>query len=263
MNLFETPFLSAYVLIISAALGSVMGSFITCMADRISAGEDWKHGRSHCDVCHHELHALDLIPIFSYLIHKGKCRYCGTKLSSKYFWTEVGMAVLFMLVTWHYHTLTFLIVRDWGLISVLLGISIVDMKTYTIPDGMILAGIIIWLMGVIYTALVHGDWVHMAVDGLLGGVLIAGSLLLLSLIMDHILGKESLGGGDIKLLFMTSLYTGALEGLFSLMLACITGLVFVVLLKRNKIPFGPSISIAACITLFTGTYVVQWYTGLF
>lgn len=173
------------------------------------------------------------------------------------------MAVLFMLVTWHYHTLTFLIIRDWGLICVLLGISIVDMKTYTIPDGMIVTGIIIWLLGVIYTALIHGNWKLMVIDGLAGGVLIAGSLLILSLIMDHILGKESLGGGDIKLLFMTSLYTGALEGLFCLMLACITGLVFVVLLKRNKIPFGPSVSIAACITLFIGTYVVQWYTGLF
>ena len=99
-------------------------------------------------------------------------------------------------------------------------------------------------------------------DGLLGGICIAGGLLVLSLLMDRILKKESMGGGDIKLVFVTGLYLGAVNGLFSLVLACVIGLMFVVVLKKDKIPFGPSISIAAYLGLTIVPYIVIWYVGL-
>ena len=83
------------------------------------------------------------------------------------------------------------------------------------------------------------------------------------MIMDKILKKESLGGGDIKLLFMVCLYVGTYEGLLILFLSCLIGLLFVVILKERKIAFGPSISIATFLVLLYGYHFIEWYLGLF
>ena len=98
---------------------------------------------------------------------------------------------------------------------------------------------------------------------LLGGLALGGGLLVLSLIFDKVTGKEGLGGGDIKLFFMAGLYLGPAVGLFSLIIACFTGILFVILLHQEKIPFGPAISLASFIGLLWGNQAVDWYLGLF
>jgi leader peptidase (prepilin peptidase)/N-methyltransferase len=256
------PGMIAYLFVIAGILGAVFGSFITCQADRIAAGENWMKGRSHCDACGHALSAGDLIPIFSYLIHHGRCRYCGTKLSPKYLITEVLMACAFMGILWHAWMLSWTVISEWGLTCALLGLSIVDLDKYEIPDGYIIFGIVWWVAGIAIEYLSGFSVIDQVKNGLLGGFVIAGSLLLLSLVMDKVLKKESMGGGDIKLLFVTGLYLGLIDGLFSLILACMIGLLFVLVLKKEKIPFGPSISIAAYLGFTIVPYIVTWYAGL-
>lgn len=87
-------------------------------------------------------------------------------------------------------------------------------------------------------------------------------MLLISLVFDKLTGKESLGGGDIKLLFMTGLYMRPGVTLFNLMLSCFVGLFIALVLKKDKIPFGPSISIAVFLSILFGSEFVAWYTGL-
>lgn len=87
-------------------------------------------------------------------------------------------------------------------------------------------------------------------------------MLLISLVFDKLTGKESLGGGDIKLLFMTGLYMRPGVTLFSLILSCFVGLFIALGLKKDKIPFGPSISIAVFLSILFGSEFVAWYTGL-
>lgn len=87
-------------------------------------------------------------------------------------------------------------------------------------------------------------------------------MLLISLVFDRLTGKESLGGGDIKLLFMTGLYMRPGVTLFSLILSCFVGLFIALGLKKDKIPFGPSISIAVFLSILFGSEFVAWYTGL-
>lgn len=89
-------------------------------------------------------------------------------------------------------------------------------------------------------------------------------MLVLSLLFDRLTGKESLGGGDIKLFFMTGLYLGsAWEILFYLILSCLLGLGFATLRKTQKLPFGPSIAAACFIMIVYGDVMTRWYTGLF
>ena len=87
-------------------------------------------------------------------------------------------------------------------------------------------------------------------------------MLLISLVFDRLTGKESLGGGDIKLLFMTGLYMRPGVTLFSLILSCFVGLFIALGLKKDKIPFGPSMSIAVFLSILFGSEFVAWYTGL-
>jgi len=246
-----------YLSVIVFILGAAVGSFINCQAGRIAEGVDWTKGRSHCDSCGHALGALDLIPIVSWLMHGGKCRYCGAKIPADCLFTEAGMGVLFAGLLWKFgfswDTVVYMI-----LVSLLLGASLVDLKIYEIPDGYVLAGVILWLISLLFKK----EKLSALINGLAGGVLIGGGMLGLSLLFDKISGKESLGGGDIKLFFMTGLFLGPACGFFGLILSCILGILMAGLRKEKRIPFGPSISIAAVVCLFVGTEVIQWYIGL-
>lgn len=98
--------------------------------------------------------------------------------------------------------------------------------------------------------------------GLISAFGVGVLMLLISLVFDRLTGKESLGGGDIKLLFMTGLYMRPGVTLFSLILSCFVGLFIALGLKKDKIPFGPSISIAVFLSILFGSEFVAWYTGL-
>ncbi|MDD3218412.1 MAG: prepilin peptidase [Lachnospiraceae bacterium] len=257
--LYENIGLTIYIFVISGILGAVMGSFINCMAWRIAHKESVLHGRSHCAVCNHPLNALDLIPVFSYLFLKGRCRYCKEKISPRYMLTELFMALSFVLIVARYDV-TFEAMRYLAAACLLLGLSLVDLEIYEIPDGFIIAGIIWWIATLPFMNMGIAEQIK---SGLLGGICIGGGLLLLSLVFDKIMKKESLGGGDVKLFFMVGLYLGLGVSLLNLIVACILGIVFAFGLKRQKIPFGPAISCATLISLLVGSEIVNWYIGLF
>lgn len=255
INIYETRFILIYCIVVTFILGSVFGSFLNCVADRIYHNIPWWKGRSVCDNCGHKLGILDLFPVFSYLILGGKCRYCGKKVSIKYFLLELLLGIIFVIYLLIHGTLDLLLLRDLGLICILYGLSLCDLNNYEIPDGFIILGIVWWL---IFFLLGYGE----LVDCLLGGFVTGGMMLGLSLIMDKILKKESLGGGDIKLLFMIGLYFGLILNFFNLILSCFIGIIFVVVRKSSMIPFGPSIAISTFICLLYGTEFVTWYLSL-
>ena len=280
-----------YILTLAFVFGTVLGSFIDCMAWRIVKQESVLNGRSHCDVCGEQLTAGDLIPIVSYLKSGGKCSHCGAKISPESTWVELILGVTSVVLVLKFD-LSFTALRFMGLAVILMGLSLVDLKTYIIPDRFHVLGIIWWLMTLPLIALTKGQGVtsYLAREVLgSGGVLsqtgtgslssielmlqdlknglisafgIALFMLVLSIIFDKVSGKESLGGGDIKLLFMTGLYMRPGVAVFNLILSCIVGLVFVFILKKEKIPFGPSISLAAMISILLGSEFVDWYIGL-
>ena len=258
IQILDLPYQIVFLFLIGM-LGASMASFMTCMGSRMAKGKDWVHGRSVCDSCGKELEWKDLIPIFSYLASGGKCRHCGAEIPKSCIIGEVLMALYFMASVWIYG-FSGQSFRCMALACILLGLSVVDLEIYEIPDEFIVAGIVIWIITIPFCG---RPWLEEAKRGLLGGLGIGGGMLVLSLILDRILKRDSLGGGDIKLFFMTGLYLGIGAGFFSLILSCLVGLIFVVLLKKEKIPFGPAISIATAISLLCGDAVVGWYLGLF
>lgn len=278
-ELCDLPLLAGYVIVLAVVLGAVFGSFLNCMAWRMVHHESVLKGRSHCASCGHPLKAADLVPVFSYLFLRGKCRYCGEKISPRYMAAELVSAALWLGCVFRYGV-SWELLRAIALICVLFVLSLVDLETYTIPNRLLAAALVIYAVtfplvefglpgSLSCTNLAPeevGSFAAAALGGLtrdLGGaLLLGGGLLILSLVFDKITGKEGLGGGDIKLFFVTGLYLGALRGLLCLIVSCLVGLAFAGFRKNRKIPFGPAISIGIVLTLFFGDPVIRWYLGL-
>ena len=239
-------------------LGAVFGSFMNCVAWRLVAGENpWK-GHSHCTTCGHQLGALALIPILSWCLSRGKCRHCGDKVSPRYLVTEALCGVVFLAIFLRFG---FCIetVAYCALCVILLGLSLVDLDTMTIPNGFHIAGIIVFTLlilaaavsgdpgqenfngfgpvtaaGSFFSQLVGSGWLAMLLDGLVGGVGIGVLMLVFALIFDKVLGRESLGGGDVKLLFVVGLFLGLPLSVLNLIVACVLGLGFNLLCNRGE-----------------------------
>ena len=124
-------------LIIFFILGTLMGSFFTVVGSRLPRGEDFIKSRSHCDNCTHELSLLDMVPIISYLFLRGRCRYCGTKISplSSYmeFFTGVLFALSYFIFGFSYELLIAL-----GIVALLIIVSVSDISYYIIPDQLLI-----------------------------------------------------------------------------------------------------------------------------
>lgn len=290
-----TPGGAAYAIGIAALLGACMGSFINCLAWRVVAGESVLHGRSHCPECNHDLGLLDLIPVFSWVFLRGKCRYCKTKISARYVGVEVVMSLIFVALVLCFG-IGIQALAYAALACILCGITLVDYDTRTIPNGFIVAGVVVWLVtvwfmyvpvgrfaqGTLFVETFGYGFLAVLVDGLLAAFAIGGGMLALSVLFDKLTGKRSLGGGDVKLFFMVSLFLGVAMGLFNLLLACVFGLLFIFVgnalfgsskpesdaltqkesLKTKHFPFGPAIAAATMVSLLVGSDALTWYIGL-
>lgn len=254
--------LFVYCCVMAFVLGAVFGSFLNCAAWRIAHGESFLRGRSRCPACGHALGIADLVPILSWIFQRGRCRYCGEKVSVRYPLTELFFAVLTLLCLLRFD-LTVLCLRNWIFLCCLFCLSLVDLESYTIPDGCLLIAAGAWLLALPF---LRPGWREILLS-VLAAICFGGGILLLSLVMDKVLGRESLGGGDVKLFAVVGLYLGFAGTLFAMMFSCVLGLLFALAQKKRDgegkaIPFGPSISLAAAAMLLWGEKLVQWYLGL-
>lgn len=226
---------------------------------RLLSGESALAGRSHCDSCGHVLNAPDLVPLFSWLFLKGRCRYCGAKVPAECFFTELLAGIGCCLIVYRFD-LSVMSLRGVLLGLILLTMALTDLHGWIIPDRLQIAGCLVFLV----TAFLLPEPVSRILHGLLFGTVLGGGMLLLSLLFDRLTGKESLGGGDIKLFFMTGLYlNSAWELLFYLILSCLLGLGLAALRKSQRLPFGPAIAAACFVMILYGDVMTRWYTGLF
>lgn len=151
-------------------------------------------------------------------------------------------------------------VRAVLLWAVLLTASCSDIRCYRIPDRVHAAGIMIFLISSFFLP----SAVLRIRNGMFFALLLSGSMLLMSLLFERLTGKENLGGGDIKLFFMTGLYfTSVWELLFYITLSCMFGLLTAAFRRTERIPFAPSITAACMLMLLYGEALTDWYIGLF
>ncbi len=262
----DMPFgADVYLAVILFCLGACMGSFITCAADRYVAKESVLHGRSKCPVCGHTLSALELIPIFSWLFLKGRCKNCASPIPVRCFFTELLTGLLYAAVYLKFG-FSFVTLEYLLLFSALLAVALIDYDTMEIPDGLTLFGMIVFLLFLYPHSGSVGALTERLKDGVLGALVYGGGTLILSLLMDFALGKETLGGGDVKLFGMLGLFTGLKSGLLMILASCIAGLLFALSVRKGRkkeFPFGPAIAVSAMFTLLVGQEIIELYLELF
>jgi len=246
-------------LIIFFIFGSIMGSFYHALATRLSNGLSIVKPASHCENCKHTLKWYELIPIVSYIIQGGKCRKCKTKMPISYLLMEICTGILFA-VCYHVFDTPLEIAKAIVFVSSLIIIIISDIEYMIILDEVLIfaiTGIILLDLGIETTATgsistgLYGTSIH-----ILCGAGAFASMLLIKKIGDIIFKQESLGGGDIKLMFLIGLVIGFEMSIcnifFATFIAFPIALFLLVAKKDNMIPFGPFLSMAAILLYIWG-----------
>jgi len=238
--------------------GAILGSFFNVCIYRLPRNESIITPYSHCPNCKTRIKIWENIPLISYLILKGKCRYCGTKIPLSYLIVEILTPLLFLSL-WHVFGESIDFVINLLFISILIIITVIDLKHQLILDvltyPMILIGLLINYFNKVF--------INALISGLIGG----GIILLIIKIGSHLFKKEAMGGGDFKLALGIGLFLAnwkyTLVSLFlASLIGSLVGIVFILLGKKKfgeYIPFGPYLSSGAVITLFWGKNILDWY----
>jgi prepilin signal peptidase PulO-like enzyme (type II secretory pathway) len=257
-----------------ALAGTAFGSFIDAITWRIHVRRNFVSDRSECEHCHHKLGVWDLIPVVSWVLLRGKCRYCGHPISKLIPIVELGMGLLFLVsflvwpfgfATWQGITLFIL----WLAYLVMLGILLVyDLKWMLLPDVIVIPLIALGLVdaGVRVSLATEAGIQLYASHVVLGVMAMAGVYFAL-----YVFSKGKwVGYGDVKLAIFMGVVLGWEKTLLVLMLANVIGLLIVLpgllskkLTPKSHVPFGPFMIVAFVVAGLFGDFLIDWYMRAF
>ncbi|OPZ92966.1 MAG: Type 4 prepilin-like proteins leader peptide-processing enzyme [Firmicutes bacterium ADurb.Bin419] len=259
------------LLIYVAVVGVVIGSFLNVCIYRIPKVESIAYPPSHCGSCGKRLKAVDLVPIFSWLFLKGKCRYCRSKISPRYAMVEALTGLTFLLLFNKYGVSVDFLASAF-LMSILIAVFFIDIDHRIIPDELVVTGLVAGALVFIYNALFPmkimggGQWWEPLLGMFVGSV----TLMVVGLIgMLIYKTDDAMGGGDIKIFAPIGIFLGwkmtFVALLISIVLAGLISLVLVIIRvkdRKSTIPFGPFIVMGTLITYLYGWDILKWYINI-
>jgi len=251
-----------YILI--GLLGLAFGSFLNVVIYRVPRGKKFWAGRSFCPGCEKELKWYHNVPLFSFLVLRGKCGFCETKISWRYPLVEALNAFAYLYFAWEFG-LTLQLGIFAFLSSALIAIFFIDLDFQIIPDLITLPGMVI---GLGISLLPGGIGILQSLIGLVVG---GGALYLVALLGDWLFKKESMGGGDIKMAAMLGAFLGWQKVLFIFLASAGIGLVVSLVMmlfsakmrQQRVVPFGPFIAMAAMLAILWGDQIISYYVTNF
>jgi leader peptidase (prepilin peptidase) / N-methyltransferase len=243
-------------------IGCLLGSFFHGVGLRVPISKSIVFPPSGCVHCGHRLNAIDLMPVVGWLIRKGKCHYCGEYISPIYLFGELAAGISFAAATYYITDIRELWMA-YGLISILIILSVSDLKYRLLPNKIIFPAMFLYL--------VLRLWIHeLPLWEYFAGFIVGGGFLFIVSYVSLLMGKPAMGGGDIKLMALLGLAMGVklilLTLAFSSLIGCLIGLILLGMgkIKRQTfIPFGPFIAIGGIIALLFGNQWLSWYWSLF
>jgi leader peptidase (prepilin peptidase)/N-methyltransferase len=244
------------IYLVTLILGLLFGSFFNVCIYRIPRNESIVFPGSHCPHCDRDIKPWDNIPVLSYLILRGKCRFCKAGISWRYPLVESLTAALF-LYTVHRFSISWDTLVYSIFVSALIVISFIDIDYRIIPDVISLPGIILGFLAAVF--LLPLQW-H---DSLLGILIGGGVILAVGYLGELVFKKEAMGGGDVKLLAMIGAFVGWKLALLTIFFGSLAGAVIGLVMKLftgdEYIPFGPFLALGALAALCFGERFLHWY----
>lgn len=249
-----------FIYIVIFFFGAIIGSFLNVCIYRIPKEQSIVYPPSHCTNCNTRLKWKDLIPIFSYLFLRGKCRYCKDKVSVKYPFIETLTAIVF-LITYINYGLSLYFMKYIILWCFLIVISVIDLNTQEVYFKTTAPVIIIGLTFAIIEKIMYSIplWNY-----LLGGVIAS------TIIAFIVYAIGGMGEGDIEIAALCGIFIGWKYSIIMLMLSFIIGAIIGVLLivskkksRKDYIAFGPFIALSSFIVAFYGIHILNYYISLF
>lgn len=247
-----------------ALLGLSVGSFLNLCSDRLPHGGSIISPGSRCDSCDRSLKAIDLVPLFSYLWLRGRCRYCGARIPIRLPILEFATAAIFGLLAWHYgQSLELAIALIYA--SLFLLIFVIDLEQGLILNVVVLPAVALAFVLSFFWVGFEEFWPEVgpgfALSSLLGAAIGFGLMML-----PYLISRGGMGAGDVKLAALIGLVNGFPLVLVALLVGIIAGgLVAAILLisrlvkRRDTIPFGPFLVVGAMVSLIWGENIIDWY----
>ena len=252
-------------------LGAIVGSFLNVCIVRMPHEKSVVTPRSHCVHCKKQLLWYDNIPFISYVLLGGHCRFCKEKISPRYFLVELITAITFVIF-YQYFGLTALLPAYLAMVCGFIVATFVDFQHRIIPDEISIGGMVAGLLFSAFIPELHGMdagtgsliLAHLKSLGwsLVGVLVGGGSIYAMGILGDFLFKKESMGGGDVKLMAMVGAFLGWKLAILTFFLAPFAGAVYGIVekirTKDSMIAFGPFLVAGAIISLFWGDAIILW-----
>ncbi|OGG02706.1 hypothetical protein A2W14_07370 [Candidatus Gottesmanbacteria bacterium RBG_16_37_8] len=245
--------------------GLIVGSFLNVLIDRLPNGEDIVFRPSHCDNCRKQLKFFDLFPLFSFLLLKGKCRYCHKKIARQNPLVEIVTASVFVFIFSQIAVLEIslnnLIYLFYQLLVAgsLIVIFIIDLKERIIPDSLVF---FLTAMTLIYRLVFLPQDLSVA-------ILAAFGMSAIFLFLVLITRGRGMGLGDVKYAFFMGLFLGWPKILVAFYLAFLTGAIVSLILVmmgrksiKSTVPFGPFLVVATFLSFYFGEVITVYFHKL-
>jgi len=249
------------LVVVAIVFGAIVGSFLNVCIIRLPKEESIVTPGSHCPHCNHPIMFYDNVPLISYLMLRGKCRYCRSSISAQYPLVE-GITGISSLLLFLKFGLSLNYLFYFSFVAALIVITAIDLYHQIIPDVISIPGIGVGFLG----ALIVPYPYITSFNSLLGILLGGGSLFVVATLYQWLFKREGMGGGDVKLLAMIGAFLGwesvILTILLSSLIGSIIGIIIMVIKGKDfkyAIPFGPFLSLGAVIALFYKSEIFSWY----
>ena len=245
-----------------AIFGLIVGSYLNVVVYRLPLGLSTVYPRSRCPGCGSLIRARDNVPVFSFLLLRGRCRHCGTAISWRYPLVEAATGALFVASLLRFgltpQTLVAMVFS-----CLMLVLALIDYDHMLLPDRITLPGTAVGLATQLVAPLAG------LVPAVVGALLGAGILLAVWGLWWVVRREEGMGLGDVKMLALVGAFLGWQGVLVTLFFGALSGSVVGLALMRrgsadmrSKLPFGVFLAMGAIVALFFGEALVGWYAGL-
>ena len=248
------------------AIGLMIGSFLNVCIYRLPKDESIVAPRSYCPNCKKAIAWYDNVPVLSYLVLMGKCRFCKARISPRYPIVEILTASLVTLLFISFGA-SAKFLADSIMVSGLIVAAFIDFEHQVIPDHVTIGGLILApVLAFIFPSIMgEVSRLHGLFDSILGAVVGAAMIFLIGLLGKALFKKEAMGEGDIWLLAMIGAFLGWKMTILTFFVAPISGAIVGIFLKlkdgREIIPYGPHLSFAAVVVVLWGEKILRLMVG--